>query len=79
MENIFNRSKDDFVVLYKNEDLQFRIYDYYSKELSTGDYPYNRRIYHMFKGYSLSDEGLKEFAKDFSNWSYDLRELTFNQ
>ena len=48
MNNIINRSENDFVTLYKTKDLGFRVYDKFTDEYySTYEYPKDRRKYHL--------------------------------
>ena len=63
MNNISNRSEDDFVTLYKTKTLEFRIYDRFTDEYCTLlEYPYNRRTYHLMKLYKLINTHLKAFS-----------------
>jgi len=74
MNNIINRSENDFVTLYKTKDLGFRVYDKFTDEYySTYDYPKDRRKYHLFKKYTLTDKSLKEFANDMIIWTTELQ------
>jgi hypothetical protein len=80
MNSIINRSENDFVTLYKTKDLGFRIYDKFTDEyLSTYDYPKERRTYHLFKNYKMTDESLKNFANNMIIWTDDLKEVTLNK
>lgn len=86
MENIVNRSFNDYVILYKKEDLSFRIYDNYDDSYSNGEYPKERRTYHLAMGYYKKqkdsydglDEAMKEYADDFYKFSNQLKKATYN-
>jgi hypothetical protein len=78
--NIINRSENDFVTLYKTKDLGFRVYDQFVDEYySTNNYPKDRRAYHLFKNYSLTDESLKNYAKNMIKWTNELQKATLNK
>jgi len=80
MNNIINRSENDFVTLYKTKDLGFRVYDKFTDEYySTYDYPKDRRKYHLFKKYTLTDKSLKEFANDMIIWTTELQFASLNK
>ena len=77
MNDIINRSENDFVTLYKTKDLGFRVYDKFTDEYySTYDYPKDRR---KFKKYDLTDKSLKEFANDMIIWTNDFQRVSLNK
>jgi hypothetical protein len=46
----------------------------FKKKIESFDVVDNKRFrYYLIEGYDASDEGLKQFAEDFSRWVYELR------
>jgi hypothetical protein len=82
MENKFivkEKQNHNFIIYYQMNNGQFRVYDNLfsrqpEKSIKSFDRLDVKRFrYFLIKGYDASDEGLREFAKDFKTMVYELR------
>jgi hypothetical protein len=73
MTRVYHDYKD-YIIYYKLQSGRFRVFDNMTEDIETFDLlDKKRHRYFLFKGYEASDEGLKEYAKDFNMWTYQLR------
>ena len=68
----------DYVIIYKIEEGEYRIYNNKDKSFSTGKFPKDTKVFNKLKHdkYPKSDEGLEAYAKDFKKWCTELKEAT---
>ena len=79
-------NENDFRIIYKMTNGDFRIYDNYNDTFKTAKYPTGNYKFYIIKSldennnniYPTTDEGLKLYVKDFKIMSQEISDITKN-